>query len=53
MESLLNLDDLSLNNEKLKAHTNTLKHTLRNQFRTIWEEINEKYNEEFALTPKL
>ena len=36
MENLLNLDDLSLNNERLKVHTDLFKHSLRNQFRSIW-----------------
>jgi hypothetical protein len=36
MEKLLNLRDLSINNEKLQIHADTFKKNLRNRFKDIW-----------------
>lgn len=53
MENLLKLNDLSLNNERLAAQTDTLKQSIRIGLRNIWEKTNENWGNHYPLTPKL
>ena len=53
IESLLKLKDLTHNNEKLNIHADNFKHNLKNKFRDIWEQVNERYGQKFPCTPNL
>ena len=53
MESLLKLNDLALNNERLTNHMGLYRHNLKMELRDIWEQVNENYGQCFPFCQKL